>query len=217
VVPAANLIVEFQPGTSRAGNGLQPGQGSWLDRGLAPTEPHVLKQTVSPDQAKAIADYLRTETHFATFFCYNTNQGFFQVGNFAQFIPESVSPYNPAGPGVNRDGDKNSSDGGPSGNVAVMLSSNTIAGGSASKGRDGKDHREDRKDHRDDGKEHHEVANKGHDEGEENHEKDHHTGTSSHGIALVKAHPSPLVKANPKPAPRATTKSEPHPASKKNA
>ena len=49
-----NLIIEFQPGTSPAGNGLQPGQGSWLDRGLRPTEPHLLKQPVSEDQAKAI-------------------------------------------------------------------------------------------------------------------------------------------------------------------
>jgi hypothetical protein len=212
-----NLVIEFQPGTSPAGNGLQPGQGSWLDRGLRPTEPNVLKQTVSLDQAKAIADYLRTEAHFATFYCYNTNQGYFQAGNSAPFIPESVSSNNPTSSGFNPDGGSNSPDGGSSGNGAVVLSGNTIARGTAINRRDGKDCRDDHKDHRDDGKERHEVANKSHDEGKEHHEKDHHTGTGSHGVALVKAHPKSLVKANPKPAPRATTKAAPHPASKKKA
>jgi hypothetical protein len=204
-----NLVIEFQPGTSPAGNDLQPGQGSWLDRGLRPTEPNVLKQTVSLDQAKAIADYLRTETHFATFYCYNTNQGYFQAGNSAPFIPEWVSSNNPAGSGFKPDGNSNSSDGGSSGNAGGVLSGNTIADGTAVKRRDGKDHRDDHKDHRDNGKEDHEVANKGHDEGKEHYDKDHHTGTGSHGVALV--------KANPKPAPRVTTKAAPHHASKKKA
>jgi hypothetical protein len=42
-----------------------------------------------------IADYLRSETHFATFYCFNTNQGYFEVGNCAPFIPESASPNDP--------------------------------------------------------------------------------------------------------------------------
>ena len=56
----------------------------------------------------------------------------------------------------------NSLDGESPGNAAVMLSSNTIAGGPAIKGRDGKEHRDDHKDHRDDGKEHHAVPTLSH-------------------------------------------------------
>jgi hypothetical protein len=121
-----NLSIEFQPGTSPAGNGLQPGQGSWLDRGLRPTEPHVLRQAVSEDQAKAIADYLRNEAHFATFYCFNTNQGYFEVGNSAPFIPESASSNNPGGWALY--GDAVSSNGGSSGNAVVVSSGDARSG-----------------------------------------------------------------------------------------
>ena len=35
----AKLIVEFEAGTGPAGDGLRPGQGSWLDRGMREGEP----------------------------------------------------------------------------------------------------------------------------------------------------------------------------------
>jgi hypothetical protein len=204
-----NLIIEFKPGTSPAGNGLQPGQGSWLDRGIRPSEPHVLKQAVSEEQAKVIADYLRSETHFATFYCFNTNQGYFEVGNCAPFIPESASSNSPGASALY--GEADSSNGGSSGNAVVASSGDTRSGDRADKGRD------DHKDHRDDHKDHREVAKKGHDDGKEHREKDHHAGSGSHGIALVKTHPKPLVKANPKPAPKVTTKAAPRPSPKKKA
>jgi hypothetical protein len=207
-----NLFIQFEPGDNPAGNGLQPGQGSWLDRGLRQTEPHVLKQTVSEDEAKTIADYLRSETHFATFYCYNTNHGYFEVVNAETFVSESVSSNDtgaPAGqsPVLNVNGGGDSS-----GSAGVVFSDNTGGG----TGRDHKDRRDDHKDHRDDSKEHREVAKKGHDEGKERHEKEHHEGGGSHGIALVKPHAKPLVKANPKPAPK-VTKAPPRPSPKKKA
>lgn len=206
-----NLIIEFQPGTSAAGDGLQPGQGSWLDRGLRPTEPHLLKQAVSEEQARVIADYLRSETHFATFYCFNTNQGYFEVGNCAPFIPESASSNDPGVSVLNWHGEAVSSGSISSGNAVVVSSGDTRNGDKANKGRD------DRKDHRDDHKDHREVAKKGHDDGKEHHDKDHHAGTGGSGIALVKAHPKPLVRANPRPAPRVTTKAAPRPSPKKKA
>jgi hypothetical protein len=207
-----NLFIQFQPGDSPAGNSLQPGQGSWLDRGLRPTEPTVLKQTVSEDDAKTIADYLRSENHFATFYCYNTNHGYFEVVNAETFDSGSASSNDSGASGqstvvtVNGGGDS-------SGKPAVIFSGNTSGGA----GRDHKDHRDDHKEHRDDGKEHREVAKKGHDEGKEHHEKGHHEGNGNHGIALVKTHPKPLVKSNQKPAPRVTTKAAPHASPKKKA
>jgi hypothetical protein len=207
-----NLFIQFQPGDSPAGDSLQPGQGSWLDRGLRPTEPNVLKQAVSEDEAKAIADYLQSETHFATFYCHNTDRGYFEVVNAETFVSGSITSDNATGhpPVVIVNGDGNS------GNGAVVLSGST--GGWT--GRDRKDRRDDHKDHRDDGKEHREVAKKDHDEGKDHHEKDHHekdhAGTGNHGIALVKTHPKPLVKANPRPAPK-VTKAPPRPSPKKKA
>ena len=204
-----NLIIEFRPGTSPAGDDLQPGQGSWLDRGLSPTEPHVLRQAVSEDQAKAIADYLRNEVHFATFNCFNTNQGYFEVGHSAPFIPESASSNTPGAWALY--GDADSSNGGSSGNAGVVSSGDTRSAERAGKGRD------DHKDHRDNQKDRREVAKQGHDGGKEHHEKDHHAGSGSHGIALVKTHPKPLVKANPKPATKVMTKAAPRPSPKKKA
>jgi hypothetical protein len=209
-----NLFIRFQPGDSPAGNGLQPGQGSWLDRGLRENEPHVIKQTLSEEEAKAIADYLQSETHFATFYCYNTNQGYFEVANSTALIPASLSSNNSDTPVVWASA--LNLNGGSSGNGAVSFSNNTNTGG-AKKDRDSNGHFDAPKDHRDDGKEHREVAKQGHDEGKEHHDKNHQGGTGNHGIVLVKAHPKPLVKTNPKPAPKVTTKAGPRPPSKKKA
>ena len=118
---------------------------------------------------------------------------------------------NPGVSVLNWHGDGDSSDGVSSGNAVVVSSGDTRSGDRANKGRD------DRKDGRDDHKDHREVAKKGRDDGKEHHDKDHHAGTGSSGIALVKTHPKPLVKANPKPAPRVTTKAAPRPSPKNKA
>ena len=75
------LAVEFHPATHKADAGLQPGEGSWLDRALNDREPHVLKQNVSPDEAQFVTGYLRNPDHYATFYCSNTQQGYFQAAS----------------------------------------------------------------------------------------------------------------------------------------
>jgi hypothetical protein len=81
------LAVEFQPAAHKADAGLQPGEGSWLDRALNGNEPHVLKQNLSPDEAQFVATYLRNPDHYATFYCSNTSQGYFQSATSEPFTP----------------------------------------------------------------------------------------------------------------------------------
>ena len=81
------LAVEFQPAGHKAEVGLQPGEGSWLDRALNGNEPNVLKQNLSQDEAQFVTAYLRNPDHYATFYCSNTNQGYFQAANSETFTP----------------------------------------------------------------------------------------------------------------------------------
>ncbi|MGA7128467.1 MAG: hypothetical protein WBZ19_19290 [Chthoniobacterales bacterium] len=89
------LSVEFRPATAKADSGLQPGEGSWLDRALNRNEPHVLKQKLSEDEAQSATDYLRNPDHYATFYCANTNQGYFQAANSEPFVSQSVAAQPP--------------------------------------------------------------------------------------------------------------------------
>jgi len=73
------LIVEFSPGTSRAGAGLRPGQGAWLDRGMRQGEPNRLEYYAHVDDARKMVDYLRRTDSYYTFECYNSGKGFLQV------------------------------------------------------------------------------------------------------------------------------------------
>jgi hypothetical protein len=81
------LAVEFHPATHKADAGLRPGEGSWLDRALNGKEPHVLKQNLSPDEAQFVTTYLRNPDHYATFYCSNTEQGYFQAASSEPFPP----------------------------------------------------------------------------------------------------------------------------------
>jgi hypothetical protein len=72
------------------------------------------------------ADYLGNEAHFATFYCLNTNQGYFEVGNSAPFIPESASSNNPGASALY--GDVDSSNGGSSRNAVVVSSGDARSG-----------------------------------------------------------------------------------------
>jgi hypothetical protein len=92
------LSVEFRPATAKADAGLQPGEGSWLDRAPNRNEPHVLKQKLPQDEAQSVTDYLRNPDHYATFYCANTNQGYFRAANSEPFVPQSVAPQNPSSP-----------------------------------------------------------------------------------------------------------------------
>ncbi len=69
--------IQFHPGSGPAGKGLQPGEGSWLDRPLRPAEPHLIKESFSEDQANNVESYMRDPSHYATFYCYNTQEGYF--------------------------------------------------------------------------------------------------------------------------------------------
>jgi hypothetical protein len=86
------LSIEFQPAAAKADAGLRPGEGSWLDRALNRNEPHVLKQRLEQDEAEFVANYLQNPDHYATFYCTNTNQGYFQAGSSEPFVlPQSGS------------------------------------------------------------------------------------------------------------------------------
>lgn len=73
------LMVEFEFGTRRAGDGLRPGQGSWLDRGVRSGEPARLEYNVHESDAQKIIDYLRSPGNYYTFECFNTGKGYLQV------------------------------------------------------------------------------------------------------------------------------------------
>ena len=193
-----SLVIVFQPSAGPAGNGLQPGQGSWLDRGFRPTEPHVLQQTIPEDQAKAMADYLNGPDHYATFYCVNSDQGFF-VANDSQPFLVGPRPNGLSGPLVWASvlhGNSGSPGGG-----AVVISGNRNGTG-LTKVPEGKDHREE-------GKDHHVADKDKHGREKDGHDKDHHGGSRNNGVALVKPLAKPLVKqksAAPKTAPHPTPK-----------
>jgi hypothetical protein len=73
------LIVEFEFGTRRADDGLRPGQGSWLDRGMRTGEPTRLEYYVHETDAQKIIDYLRSPGNYYTFECHSTGKGYMQV------------------------------------------------------------------------------------------------------------------------------------------
>jgi hypothetical protein len=81
------LAVQFLPAAHKADAGLQPGEGSWLDRPINGSEPHVLKQNLPQDQAQFATTYLQNPEHYATFYCTSTDQGYFRVTNSEPFIP----------------------------------------------------------------------------------------------------------------------------------
>jgi hypothetical protein len=77
----AKLIVDFEAGTRSAGNGLAPGQGAWLERGMRQGEPTRLQYNVAESTAQKIVDSLRNSGHYYTFQCYDTKKGYLQVVN----------------------------------------------------------------------------------------------------------------------------------------
>jgi hypothetical protein len=90
------LAIEFQPATHKADTGLQPGEGSWLDRVLNQNEPHTLRQNLSQDEAQFLTNFLRNPDHYATFYCANTQQGYFQAVDSEQSSPRSVVGQTPS-------------------------------------------------------------------------------------------------------------------------
>lgn len=86
------LAVDFRPAAHKAEAGLLPGEGSWMDRALNGQEPHVLKQSLSPDEAQFVTSYLRNPDHYATFYCSNTDQGYFEAASSEPFTgPQSAT------------------------------------------------------------------------------------------------------------------------------
>jgi hypothetical protein len=199
-----SLVIVFQPGAGPASNGLQPGEGSWLDRGVRPAEPHVLQQTISEDQAKAIAEYLSGPEHYATFYCVNSDQGFF-VANDSQPFLLGPRPSGSSGPLVWASvlhGSPGSSGGG----VAVISGDRNGAGQIKVP---------DEKDHHEEGKDRHEGDKDKHGREKDGHDKDHHGGSGNHVVALVKPQARPLVKQKNSGPPKSTPKTAPHPTPKK--
>jgi hypothetical protein len=73
------MVVSFQFGTSPAGQGLEPGQGSWLDRGMRPKEPVRMEGDVPRNLAEQVAESLNDPNAYWSFWIYNTNNGYFQI------------------------------------------------------------------------------------------------------------------------------------------
>jgi hypothetical protein len=73
------MIIEFTFSSRKAGDGLRPGEGSWMDRGGRNGEPSRLEYYAQKDYAKRIFDYLQSSGAYYTFECYNTGKGYMQV------------------------------------------------------------------------------------------------------------------------------------------
>lgn len=73
------LIIDFEGATHRAGDGLSPGQGAWLDRGMGQSEPTRLQYSVAESNAQKIVDDLRISGKYYTFDCYDTKKGYLQA------------------------------------------------------------------------------------------------------------------------------------------
>jgi hypothetical protein len=73
------LTVEFGAGTRPATDGLRPGNGSWMDRGMRTGEPAKVMCFVLERDVDQIAEYLRSPSHYYTFECFNTGRGYLQA------------------------------------------------------------------------------------------------------------------------------------------
>jgi hypothetical protein len=79
-----DLIVDFQFGEKPVGDGLSPGQGSWMDRGMRPGEPTRLIYRTSTANALYIRAGLGSPEKSWAFWCNNTNKGYMNVTFGAQ-------------------------------------------------------------------------------------------------------------------------------------
>ncbi len=81
-----NLIVEFKGGDRAADQALQPGQCSWLDRGLRPNEPtRIVDELHSMDEARNAAEHINAGRTW-TFWVVNA-ETFFRATAFAEGTP----------------------------------------------------------------------------------------------------------------------------------
>jgi hypothetical protein len=77
---SVRLLVRFKFGTWSAGQGLELGQGSWLDRGMRPNEPMLIKGDIPKILAIQVAQSLRQDPNaYWSFWIYNTTEGYFQI------------------------------------------------------------------------------------------------------------------------------------------
>jgi hypothetical protein len=71
-----NLIIDFRPARGPAGNGLEPGQCSWLDRSLRPNEPiPIVSEEFAPATARQIAGMIDNGETW-TFWVFNVGRFF---------------------------------------------------------------------------------------------------------------------------------------------
>jgi hypothetical protein len=69
-----NLIIDFRPASGPAGNGLEPGQCSWLDRSLRPNEPmRIVSEEFAPATARQIAGIINNGQTW-TFWVFNVGR-----------------------------------------------------------------------------------------------------------------------------------------------
>jgi outer membrane protein OmpA-like peptidoglycan-associated protein len=74
------LVVSFKPGLLPAGQGLEPGEGSWLDRGMRPNEATRIEGDVAKNLAVQVVQSLGKDPNaYWSFWIYNTNEGYFQM------------------------------------------------------------------------------------------------------------------------------------------
>jgi hypothetical protein len=92
------LVLAFRPSPGRADEGLKPGEASWLDRPLGPTEPHQLVRWFDDAQtAGQAADYLKDPDHYVLFDCAAVEwnalpaKPVFLAASGEQFTPEQTA------------------------------------------------------------------------------------------------------------------------------
>lgn len=108
-----NMSVRFAPasaGVDAYGSNLEPGQCSWVDRGMRPNEPTFIRQQIvyfgqeaqarhgttvdysataaerHPDSMN-VPKYLKDENHYWSFFVRNSGNGFFEATNSRYWKP----------------------------------------------------------------------------------------------------------------------------------
>ena len=73
------LTVDFKFGTKPVSDGLNPGEGSWMDRGMRLGEPTRLIYRTTRGNAENIAASLRNPRVKWAFWCNNTGKGYMDV------------------------------------------------------------------------------------------------------------------------------------------
>jgi len=88
--PGPLITINFQKGDRPANQGLQPGQCTWMDRGLRPEEPSQIKSKYrNDDEARRVANEINRGFGW-TFLVFNVDNKYFQATASKAMPPSAV-------------------------------------------------------------------------------------------------------------------------------